>query len=283
MGFTTQLRSGHRVGYALYGDETGAPLVLLHGFSDSRLTGGAFAEAAARTRTRLVVPDRPGTGLSTGSIRSFAAFARWLAELADALGLGRFPVAGVSGGGPFALAAGRYLPDRVLRVTVVSGLGPPEHGVDGMPRGQRLGIAVARRAPGASAAIMAGVAALARRRPDWFLALVRMNTSAVDRDAVSRETLLEPYLEAYRRGAGGVRDELRLILRPWDFRPEEIRVPVRFEHGEEDATVPPSAARALAARVPGAVLSIRAGVGHFSLPPRYADDVLRLAVGRLPP
>jgi pimeloyl-ACP methyl ester carboxylesterase len=53
---------------------------------------------------------------------------------------------------------------------------------------------------------------------------------------------------------------------------------VRLEHGSEDATVPPTAARALAERIPGAVLSIREGVGHFSLVPRHADEVLAAAV-----
>jgi pimeloyl-ACP methyl ester carboxylesterase len=281
VALTLELADGGRVGYEIYGDEAGTPLVLLHGLSDSRLTGAAFAAAAARTGTRLLVPDRPGIGLSTGRLGSFAGFAAWLDGVADALGLERFPLAAISGGGPFALAAAYHLPERVRRVTVVSGLGPPELGVAGMPRGERFGIAVARRAPGLGAAVMGAVAAFARRRPDLFLALVRLNTGGVDARALgepgSVDTMVRPFVEAYRQGTAGIRGELALVLRPWSFRPEEIRVPVRLEHGAEDATVPPAAARALAERIPGAVLSIRPGVGHFSLAPRYGDEILRAA------
>lgn len=279
---TLELPDGRQVGYAAHGAAGGAPLLLMHGFSDSRLTGAVFAAAAERTGTRLLVPDRPGTGLSTGRLRSFADFAGWLAAVADALGLERFPVAGISGGGPFALAAARHLPERVRSVLVVSGLGPPELGLDGMPRGQRFGIRVARRSPALAAAAMGAVAALARRRPARFLALVRLNASAEDaralRQADPAASIVRPFLEAYRQGVGGVRADLALVLRPWGFRPEEIAVSVRLEHGAEDATVPPAAARALAARIPGAELSIRDGVGHFSLAPRHADELLRRAV-----
>ena len=49
-------------------------------------------------------------------------FDTWLADdlrqLADHLGVERFFVAGMSGGGPYALAAAHYLPDRVAGATV---------------------------------------------------------------------------------------------------------------------------------------------------------------------
>jgi len=279
---TLQLPDGRRVGYETFGVPDGVPVVLLHGFSDSRLTGGVFHSAARRAGVRLLAPDRPGIGVSTGRLPSLEAAAAWLAGFLDGLGLERVPLLAVSGGGPFALACARFAPERVERAVIVAGLGPPEMGSEGMPRGQRLGIAVARRAPQPAALVLAGVALLGRIAPHAFLRLVRSHSSETDAEAIrsgpSEDTIVRPFVEAYRQGPRGVANELRLLLRPWGFRPEEIGVPVRFEHGERDATVPPAAARALAARVPGAELELRRDAGHFSLAPRHADELLASAI-----
>jgi pimeloyl-ACP methyl ester carboxylesterase len=278
-----ELRDGRRVALAHYGAADGRPVVLLHGFSDSRLTGRVFDRAARRTGVRLLVPDRPGIGGSTGRLASLADVGGWIAALVEALELERVPVLGISGGGPFTLAAARFAPHRVERAVVVSGLGPPELGYAGMPLGQRLSIAVATRAPGFAAGVLGLVALLGRISPSLFLRLVGSSASSADADALrsqrSVETIAQPFVEAYRQGTRGVGQELRLLLRPWGFAPAEIAVPVRFEHGADDATVPPAAARALADAVPHGVLSIRDGVGHFTIVPRHGEELLRAALG----
>lgn len=271
-----------QVAYETYGDDEGEPAVLLHGFSDSRLTGGAFDAAARDLGVRLVVPDRPGHGLSTGRLVSFEDAARWTTTFAGVLGLGRFPLLAVSGGAPFALATARFAPQRLERVIVVSGLGPPELGTAGMRAGQRAAIAAASRAPAAAAGVLAGIARLATISPALFLWMVGSASSSTDARAAkepsSAATMARPFVEAYHQGPGGVAAELRLVLRPWSFQPEDVDVAVHFEHGADDATVPPSVPRVLAARIPGATTSIRAGVGHFTLVPSYATEILQAVV-----
>ena len=44
--------------------------------------------------------------------------------LADQLGVKRFFIAGVSGGGPYALAAGAFIPGRVRGILLLSAIGP---------------------------------------------------------------------------------------------------------------------------------------------------------------
>jgi pimeloyl-ACP methyl ester carboxylesterase len=73
----------------------------------------------------VIALDRPGYGLS--DFRPGRAISDWpadVAQAADALGIGRFSVAGASGGGPYALACAREIPDRVVRAAVISGVGP---------------------------------------------------------------------------------------------------------------------------------------------------------------
>jgi len=70
----------------------------------------------------VIAPDRPGYGLS--DFQPERAITDWpadVAETADLLRIGRFSVAGASGGGPYALGCAWRLPGRVTRAAVISG------------------------------------------------------------------------------------------------------------------------------------------------------------------
>jgi pimeloyl-ACP methyl ester carboxylesterase len=63
-------------------------------------------------------------------------------------------------------------------------------------------------------------------------------------------------LEAFAQGSRGLAWELHALARPWGFRPEEIRVPVSLWYGERDRLCPLPIGRDLAARIPGARLTV---------------------------
>jgi pimeloyl-ACP methyl ester carboxylesterase len=116
------LADGTDVGYAEVGDPDGAPVLHLHGSPSCRLevTAPALREAAESLGVRLIAPDRPGMGLSTFSRYSTADYPRQVRGFADALGLERFAITAVSGGGRYACACAWQLGDRVGRVALVS-------------------------------------------------------------------------------------------------------------------------------------------------------------------
>ena len=89
-----------------------------------------------------------------------------------------------------------------------------------------------------------------------------------------RQDFLDGYREAFRRGAGGVAQDLRLLTRPWGFDLESIRTPTRVHHGDADTTVPIEHARRYAEAIPAAELVIHRGEGHFSLLASRAREVL---------
>ena len=87
--------------------------------------GFAWADDPARARgLRLIAPDRPGVGLSTGRAVGFAVrdYPPMISALADTLGIGRFAAFGYSGGGPYAVACAMALPERVT-AAVAAGVG----------------------------------------------------------------------------------------------------------------------------------------------------------------
>jgi pimeloyl-ACP methyl ester carboxylesterase len=122
------LPDGRRLGYAEFGDPSGAVVLWCHGTPGARRQFPLLGRRAAeKLGLRVVVVERPGSGLSDP--HAHAAVAEWasdLAHVADALGAERLGVVGLSGGGPYALACGavRPLAARVAAVAVLGGVAP---------------------------------------------------------------------------------------------------------------------------------------------------------------
>jgi pimeloyl-ACP methyl ester carboxylesterase len=281
-GLGLTLASGRTLGYAEYGDRHGWPLVYLHGFPGSRFAGGVIDEPARVAGVRVLAPERPGLGLSSPQPgRTLVDHAAGVRALVEALGISRFAVLGESGGGPYALACAHALPEQVECAAVVSGLGPVGCAgwTDGIAAKERVGYALARRAPLLAGRALVPIAAWARLRPRAFLHVTRWQLGGADREALRGplgDLVAADFAEAFRQGGRGVGQDLALLFRPWSFELAAIRVPVIFFHGTADRTVSLAATRGLAASLTGARLHVFEGHGHFSLLAGKADEILRV-------
>src|SRR5262249_37258319 len=97
------LADGRRLAFCEYGAPQGKPVFSFPGWPGSRLEARLAAPTARRFNARLIAVDRPGFGRS--DFKKRRTLVDWpgdVAKLADALGLDRFSIAGVSGGGPYA-------------------------------------------------------------------------------------------------------------------------------------------------------------------------------------
>jgi pimeloyl-ACP methyl ester carboxylesterase len=144
----------------LCGDPGGVPCFYFHATPGSRLDPAVlFARSpAALSGVRLVAVDRPGFGLSARQPgRSFADFPSDVVAVADQLGIDRFAVLGVSGGGGYALACAYAAPRRVPAVVVVSGMTPAGGLAErrGLALGNRVVYRLAGSAPWLAQALMA--------------------------------------------------------------------------------------------------------------------------------
>jgi len=268
---TISLRDGRTLGYAEYGLADGRPLLVFHGSPGARLQVRAAHGPALARGLRIIAPDRPGIGLSTRLPgRRIADWPDDVRELADALGLDRFPVVGVSGGGPYAAACAWRLPDRVVRAGIVSGVAPPGHGprlCSGLRRRERGLVDLGLGTTWLMRAVLAVGALPCRRWTAQVFAHVRALASPADRAILDRpevaECLIAAMQEAFRQGGQGPADEFLLLARPWTFRPEEIRVAVRLWHGDADRIVPVEMGRYLAAAIPNCQAEFIPGAGHY--------------------
>ena len=103
------------------------PVVLVHGSpGDGDILGGLAQ--LIRGKRRLIVPDLPGFGKSTGNIPdySFKAHATYLWELLDQLGIQKVHLVGFSMGGGVVLHMAHSDPQRVASVTMLSAIGVQE-------------------------------------------------------------------------------------------------------------------------------------------------------------
>jgi pimeloyl-ACP methyl ester carboxylesterase len=267
---TLRLRDGRTLGYAEYGTARGKPVLVFHGSAGARLQARVAHEPALARGIRIIAPDRPGQGLSTR--RPGRTIADWpddVRELADALGIARFAVVGISGGGPYAAACAWALPERVSHAGIISGVAPGA--------GRDLANGLRRRAhglvnlvldrPGLMRAVIDLAAVPCRRVPDRIFERARALAPPADQPILCRPevaaALSAGLREAFRQGGQGVADELLLLMRPWTVRLQEIQVPVRLWHGEADDMVPVAMGRYFAQAIPDCHAEFLPASGHY--------------------
>ena len=119
------LKDGRKLGYAECGNLKGKPVFYFHGTPGSRFECNILTEAANSIGARIIVADRPGFGLSDFKKgRQLLDWPNDVTELANNLGIDRFAVMGLSGGGPYAAACAFKIPERLKAVAMVSSAYP---------------------------------------------------------------------------------------------------------------------------------------------------------------
>jgi pimeloyl-ACP methyl ester carboxylesterase len=279
-GTTIQLRDGRTLGYAQYGDPAGKPLIFMHGFPDSHITRHPDDALTASLGVRLIIPDRPGIGLSSFKpARSLVERVEDVVELADLLKLPRFAVLGWSAGGPYALACAFKIPDRLTAVGVACGFAPLDRpgALAGMTREMKQFIPMLRRMPWMARLFMVSLPRQYQKNPERaFNKQFGTALSAADAQVMARPeihaNLLEGAVEAMRQGSRGPSMEMQLLFAyPWGFRPEDIPGKVSLWYGDADALVPLQMGHYLANILPYSNLTICQGEGHMLYVPRWTE------------
>lgn len=275
-GEILRLNDGRALGYAQYGAPSAWPVLLFQGTPTSRLPHNPLSTSVP---VRLVVPERPGFGLSDFlPRRRLLDWASDVRELVDHLGIERFSVVGVSGGAPHALACGLRLSHRIRRLGVVSGIGPIEASgaTSGMAAQRKAGAFVARHASFLLRPLFWAFRNPARN-PERFVQRFSEGFSAADRalleDPIFRSLRSRSYAEATRLGVRGFAYEVGLLARPWGFSLSEVTSDVHLWHGEEDASTPISMARHVAASLPCCHTRFFPGEGHF-VAARHWEEII---------
>lgn len=282
---TVQLMDGRTLGYVEWGAPQGTPVFAFHGSPGSRLDiFMAPLEEVSGLNARLIVPDRPGIGRSDFQPgRKLLDWPADVVELAGALGIERFAVLGVSGGGPYAAACAYQIPECLTRAAIVSGVAPLN--VPGITRqmGQsRLFFTLARLSPSLAGWMMRSLKSGLERDPGRIIAQVTNTLPDPDREILAQPQVQQAFMrtlrEALRNGTQGVSWDTAVIAREWGFRPEEISLPVKIFHGEADTNAPVAMGRYMANAIPNAQARFFPGEGHFSTFVKYLEEIVQALV-----
>ena len=275
------LKSGRQLCYGDYGDPNGRPVMYFHGWPSSRLQGFVMEELCLEKGIRLIAPDRPGVGKS--DLEPNRKLMNWpplVEELADHIGWKKFAVMGVSGGGPYAVAAAAALPERVEQVAVVCGAPPlakfPDRSEMMWP--YRALLRIRPYAPFLIPGILKMSHWISQYPPDEPpMSWVMKWTSDADREAMGEsdfELVTRSFREGISPGTAGVQLDGDVYTSDWGIDFEKISVPIEFWHGEEDKNIPYSMVKEYASWIPHSKMHSFPGEGHYSIIARSPKKVL---------
>jgi pimeloyl-ACP methyl ester carboxylesterase len=271
---TLRLANGHNIGFANYGSVKGRPVIYLHGTPSSRLETGMWHELCTKLDISLVVPDRPGMGLSTHQPgRTILDYPSEIIKLADHLGWNRFSVLGGSGGAPYVLACALCLSaSRLDRIGVIAGSGPPEAGTKGVPILGRLAARLLWPYPRLMGRILKTELAYTNNPdPKVYEAVIKrrlLALNAADKAACERdlEWIVAGCREAVAQGSEGPARDLYLMSQPWGFEIGQIsRKGIQLWCGSLDRNTPPAMSRYMAERLPESRLNLIEGLTHYTI------------------
>ena len=269
-------RAGRRT-YVFARGQGRCPTVLLHGGLSQ---AGEWSLLAGHLPGPLVIPDRPGCGLSDGidyrgtDLRRSAS--EWLRDLADGVGADAVDLVANSIGGFFAIAFALAHPERVRRLVLV-----------GAPLGLPLRPPLVLRLLGVPVAgALLGrlqVADPAQLRRQVYPLLVA-HPERVPRDVVELDAA-----QARLPGAGAAAHRLMRALgtlrgiRPHLLLEDELAglaVPTLFAWGDADRFAPPSVGERVAATMPHATVAVLPDTGH--VPYLESPEGVAAAVNEFP-
>ena len=250
---------GDRVAYREAG--AGEALLLIHGMAGSSATWRAVLPQLSK-KYRVVAPDLFGHGESAKprGDYSLGAFAAWLRDLLDELGITRATVVGQSLGGGVAMQFSYQHRDYCERLVLISsgGLGPDLSWILRMlsAPGVELVLPVVAPRP---------VLNVANRLGSWL-------TSA---GIHSPRAEIAEIWSAYSSLSDGQTRQafLRTLRSVVDYRGQAVSaisklhlssgLPVLLIWGDQDRIIPVAHGYAAHAAVPGSRLEVLPGVGHF--------------------
>jgi haloalkane dehalogenase len=244
------------------GEETGAPVVLVHGFPESSRMWVPVMEALAKAGRRSVAPDLYGLGDSDDDApQTFEHNLETFGELVDALGLERLAIVVHDWGGFIGLAWACEHPDAV-EALVLSDTG---FFADGKWHGMAQAI---RGEEGEQI-----VAALDR---NGFAAVLRSSGEAFDEEDV--DAYWEPFEDG--RGQKATLEFYRSMdfpkLAPYEGKLSQLGVPTLLLWGSDDPFATLASAHRFEREIPGSVLVVEKA-GHFvydEQPERCAEQIV---------
>jgi len=276
------LPDGRKLAYSEFGEPEGYPVLYFHGTPSSRLEPMMIGDEVIRqTGLRVIATDRPGMGESDFQPnREFSDWPKDVVYLADTLGLEKFSVLGVSGGGGYVAVCSAKIPERLSKVVFAAGAWQID--------------SEAMKVIGFPLNLMWQVAAHAPIFLPFFLKMMsRQPKDNSEKDSTPPDNIMpaadlavmtEPsravafqrsLSEALTQGNKGPVRDMLLYVKEWNFDVAAIRIPLTLFHGEQDRNFPVSLVKRMANNLPHVQLITYPEDGHISIFVNHFNEIAK--------
>ena len=279
---TITLSDGRSLGFAEYGDPDGFVVFFMHGQPGNRL----FHPDSSITKSagiRLIIPDRPGYGLSANAPgRKLADWPGDLIQLADSLAVEQFGLIGFSAGGPYALVCAAVYPEKIRQLLLISSAPPlsDRNLLAKMPLLVRLNYWTLRLLPRFFYLTFEWYWSRARKNPMSFIHLTERQSSLADQKILKEPQVQEMILSCWEENlrvesTGYVRDA-EILFGEWGFDLSEIETTVLLWWGDQDRNTPTAVRDFYESQLSNTRLYRQPELGHFGFLTAWAGICQRV-------
>lgn len=262
-----------RIGFSEFGSPEGPTVIWLHGTPGARRQIPPEAREYAELQGfRLIGLDRPGVGSSTAhDYGTIADFTIDFQTVLNTLGIDRFSVIGLSGGGPYSLAVSHFLPDRVVSTGIVGGVAPingPEAISGGLVQLAQYAVPLLNVAGRPIGSALSTALSFARPIADPAISIYGRLSPEADRELLSRPEFRAMFLDDLLHGGSRRMEapfaDLKLFVRDWGFRISDVQARIDWWHGDADNIIPFAHGEHMVNLLPNAEMHAMPGQSHIS-------------------
>ena len=280
------LSDGRELCFREYGIPDGVPVILMHTTPASRQQMHADTQLSTKLGIRLIVPDRPGFGLSTPKLnRTILDWCDDFKQLLNYTKINKFGVIGYGSGTPYALAVASKFPDAIQHISLLSAVAPNYSVRDLRSAGiiQRMIYISARNIPLVLVQMIKQSAKLINKDINKYMEVAIKAYSEPDQQLLSdphvSQNLNTVLLDSADCEGRYFAQDIMLQVRDWEVDLSTISTPVRIWHGEKKHQNPIRFSILLEQQIPQCELIKIPDAGHFLIYTNYLKHALTHAAG----
>ena len=236
------LQDGRKLTYAEYGDMDGYPVYLFHSSFGCRYQRYPYHDITAKYNVRLIVPDRPGFGLSDK--KNNYTYLNWsddFTELNNHLNIDDCSIMSFISSSPFALACAYNQPQNLNKIMLFGGFSPIDsfNEILDLAPFYRLTLGLAYHTPSLLYQFIKLHARGLQNEPFNLMNTLTSRFSACDQTLMRQHPKLIVALATAVHEQGkntiyGLYNEGFRLVRPWGFPLEDITKKIDLYYGEFD-------------------------------------------------
>ncbi|UCG00272.1 MAG: alpha/beta hydrolase [Candidatus Heimdallarchaeota archaeon] len=279
---TITLKDGRILGYAEVGNQGNQTLFWFHGGGSSRLEIQFIETIVNQHNIHVIAPDRPGIGLS--SFQRNRVLLDWpsdVKELADHLGIDKFAIAGVSGGGPHVAACAYSIPERITGCGMISSTGSIDlkEAWKKYPRAFRTTFFLARSMSWVFKPIMR-LQLRGMKSMDIFqkMTLRNSNLPEADRKLIVETDFFPKFyecgVEGMKQGTRGIIQEYKIFASSWGFNLQDLSSNIKIFVCAGDQDPNSLFVHPFTDMIPKATAKIFQNEGHLSAVINHGEEII---------